>query len=130
LTTTGTLSADIRRMARNHSGQLKADGEAWNLPDGYDIEGLYRAHDLYTVCQFQNDGNAGFITPDDGKLMAVQKVNASSEDESAIAATTMDNWQESDFHSHKFDYENAENLGVGLAVDESSEHVYVTMSVC
>jgi hypothetical protein len=125
---TGTTHEQLTEMTRNHSRDLRADGEAWNSPDDYNFGELYRSYDLYYRCQiFVGDGTE---TPDNGKFMAVQEVDVSSGTESELAAQVMDDWEDNPFHNHKFEWENAETLGVGVALDRENETAYVSMSVC
>lgn len=124
----GTTHEQLTELTRNHSRDLRADGEAWNSPDDYDFGELYRSHDLYYRCQiFVGDGTE---TPENGKFMAVQEVDVSSGTESELAAQVMDNWEDNPFHQSKFEWENAEQLGVGVALDRENETAYVSMSVC
>lgn len=129
LRTRGNLVDDIAVMANNHTETLREDGRAWSIPAEYDMKGLYEAHDLYRTCKFMGDGDF-VINADDGKLMAVQKIDASSEDESRIAERVVDNWVDDRYHGEKFDYENAERVGVGFAIDSRTEHAYIAISMC
>jgi len=117
-------------MSRFHSRQMLANGSAWDIPVAYDIEGLYRDHQLYHMCQFAKEGGEALLTPEDGKFLAVQRIDVSSGDESRIAADVMKNWAESSYHADKFGYKNANTAGVGLVIDAETATAYVTMSVC
>lgn len=129
LNVNGTTVEEIRAMARNHSEDLRADGSAWNIPDNYNIIEMYESHDLYWTCIIEGEGDY-VVRADNGNLMAVQKVDVSSENEGQIADSVMDNWSDHTFHGDKFEYPNAERVGVGLTIDARSEHAYVAMSIC
>jgi len=126
---TGSTMQDLNAMLRNHTAQLRADGRVWKIPDGYDIVGLYEAYDLYRQCSFKGEGEYT-VHADDGKLLAVQRVDIGSGDESRIAERVMDEWGSSKWHGDKFDYENADIVGVGVTIDVEAETVYVAMSMC
>jgi len=124
----GTTHEQLTEMTRNHSRDLRADGEAWNSPEDHDFGELYRSYDLYYRCQiFVGDGTE---TPENGKFMAVQKLDVSSGTEAELAVQVMDDWEDNPFHQPKFEWENAEQLGVGVALDRENETAYVSMSVC
>lgn len=130
LRTSGSIVDRIREMGRDHGAQLRANGTAWSVPTEYDIDDVYRRHGLYTRCSFEGHSGEYVRNADDGELMAVQKVDVSSANERRIASRVMENWRDHAFHGEKFDYVNAERVGVGLALDRGSEHAYVVMSVC
>lgn len=119
----------ITEMSRNHTGQLRQDGQAWAIPTDYDIAGLYSSHDLYRTCAFRGNGDY-IVRPDDGNLLAVQRLDVGSESEQQLARQIMNNWADSQWHSEKFEYENAERVGVGVTLDTETESVYVAMSMC
>lgn len=126
----GNTVETITAMGRNHSRQLRADGEAWNLPSEYDITGLYQSYGLYESCKFLTNGEGGVIKPDDGRVMAVHRLDVDIEDESHLAQRTVEHWNGHRFHGEKLGYENAEQIGVGVAMDHENDVVYVAMSVC
>jgi hypothetical protein len=117
-------------MARDHASQLRSDGSAWQISVEYDIKGLYEDNQLYERCKFTNDADEAVVNAENGDLMATQRIELDTSDESRIAETIMDTWARSTYHADKFQYENADLAGVGLVVDESSGVVYVVMSVC
>ncbi|WP_152436556.1 CAP domain-containing protein [Halosimplex carlsbadense] len=127
--TSGSTVETIRSMARNHTRQLRADGRAWSIPTEYNIVGLYRAHDLYQACAFKGDGEY-VIRADDGDLMTVQRVEVTGSDESRLADGIVDAWANSEWHSAKLAYRNAERAGVGVTYDSDKDVAYVAMSMC
>jgi uncharacterized protein YkwD len=126
----GTTAGEIKEMARDHAGDLRADGEVWQLTNEVDIPAIYEEHELYRQCRFRKADAQYIVTADDGQLMAVQSLDASSEDEELIARNVMDNWADSRFHAEKFDYQNADIVGVGVALDHATDEAYVVMSMC
>jgi len=126
----GTTAREIREMTREHAEDLRADGEVWQLGPERDIAALYEEHELYRRCRFRKADAQYIVTADDGRLMAVQSLDASSEDEESIARRVMNNWEDSRFHEEKFDYQNAEIVNVGVALDHETDEAYVVMSMC
>jgi hypothetical protein len=126
----GTTAGEVREMARDHAADLREEGEVWQLTAERDIAAIYEEHDLYRRCRFKKHDANYIVTAEDGQLMAVQSIDASSEDEELIARNVMDNWEDSRFHSDKFDYQNADTVGAGVALDHEADEAYVVMSVC
>jgi hypothetical protein len=130
LKTEGGTAETLDLLAQNHSQVLLERGGIWysGVRADHDFGGLYKHYGVYSTCQYKVDSYVA--TAQDGSLMSVWKVNVSSGDESAIAETVLDNWEEIDLHGTEYNHDEASSVGVGVAVDNETNEGYVTSAVC
>lgn len=132
-TDTSTAS-QLSRMANAHSQDMaNQQFLSHNVGNGNSGE-RYERNGLFNQCQFQVDNY--IIDASDNDLEAIGRVDARSYAsgdagtlEERLAAALVSDWETSSTYSERISYENAEYMGVGVAVS-SNDEVYATANFC
>jgi uncharacterized protein YkwD len=143
LSNEGDVGIQLRAMARSHSANLSVEGRVVHTIDGQTSSDRYEAFNLYDQCQFQSSEGNYIVKPDRpeeaqlealGRTYAGETYTSGGEErfnanETAVAEAIVDQWFETTTYRERLLLDNAERLGVGVEVTNSSS-VWVTGNLC
>ena len=132
--TDGQTATELAYMAENHSQDM-ADEQflSHNVGEGNSGD-RYEQRGLFDRCQFQVDNYIEDAS--DNELEAIGRVSVDNYAdggpgtlEERLAEALVSDWESSPTYSERISYENAETMGVGVAVSDDDD-VYATVNFC
>ena len=140
----GGQTADaVTEMANSHSQRMARERLVSHEFDATSSADRYRNANLYDTCQFESAAGTYIIRADTssssnlevlsqtvaGRPYEVDGVTEFNEDETEVARDIVEKWYDNSAYRERLSYENAEYLGVGLAITDDGE-VYATGNLC
>ncbi|WP_225333935.1 CAP domain-containing protein [Halomicrobium urmianum] len=139
LSHSGTTARELDRMALNHSRSMAATDAVAHALDGTGTTGRYKANELHSRCSYSPPDKIGLLEPREsfeavGSTVAGRHYEAGGRErfhgtESAVAATVVDSWLDSNAYSDHLLAPGLERIGVGVTVRDDGR-TYVTVNFC
>ncbi|WP_226012755.1 CAP domain-containing protein [Halomicrobium salinisoli] len=136
---TGTTARQLDRMALNHSRAMAATGATIHEINGTGTADRYKSNGLYSRCSYEPPDKNGLREPTDGfetvgSTVAGRHYETAGGErfhgtESAVAATLVDGWLDSNVYGDRLLAPGLERLGVGVTVRDDGE-TYVAVDLC
>lgn len=139
LVNTGPPTDQLRQIAMNHSKYMATVGVAEISLRGSTSSERYNAAGLSEVCSFPSNSGYSTIDPSLGRLeLVANPVKAPPYENvqggyngkpSTVVENSLNTWIDSNQSRRKLLYENAEQVGIGVAITDQGS-VYVTVALC
>jgi len=134
LSTDTKTAVELDTLAKNHSKDMADSISVSHEVGNGDSEARYRSADLYDKCQFQEQSY--IVNAQRNRLEAIARADLNQyrgEDnettETNIAEVIVEDWYNSITYRDRFQYENAEHLGVGVNIS-ADQKIYATVNIC
>lgn len=132
--TDGQTATELGYMAENHSQDMAAEQFlSHNVGEGNSRD-RYEQRGLYDQCEFQVESYIEDAGDNDFEAIGRVSVDNYADGgpgtlEERLAEALVSDWEASPTYSDRISYENAETMGVGVAVSDDDD-VYATVNFC
>jgi len=126
-------ASTLSEMAETHSTDMANERFLSHNVGNGNSRDRYQQNDLFNQCQFQVDEY--IVDASSNRLEAIGRASIDDHTgtvgsvEQSIATAIVEDWRNSATYSERISYENAEDIGIGVAVSSDNE-VYATVNVC
>lgn len=126
MTTSGTTADALAAMAANHSARMAAAGRLAHTIGGVTTDDRYERDEHLRDCSVVDDG--GNYVLERREMEGVARVDVGGRTETAVGRALADELVFDDHARRVVELDNADRLGVGVAIEGGD--AYVTVAVC